>query len=610
MRLEVLVATMNRENIDFLENMQIKTDAIVINQCGREDQEVIEREGKKITFKSFNEKGLSRSRNRALEEATADICLIADDDVVYASDYEKKILEAYATYKDADIIAFQVTRLGAKRLKKYRLKPKKQSWLSCMKISSVEITFKREQILKQGIRFKTLFGAGAYFNNGEENIFLYDCLRKGLKIMYVPIEIGSVSCEESSWFEGYNRHYFRSMGAGYFGMSKRWGWLLSWQHLLRHYKLYKNEKSFFSIAKEMKEGRKLCSKLLKKEEKRQPRTLLVGDFQDDNGPAIVNKHLQALHRREMCYTLARGKLGRLIEVIIKGLKADVIGLSGLSQINRLAILWAKLLHKPTFYLMHGYVKQELYYEHLENKRLVKLEEWTLKQVNQIIPVSKNFQDYLSKQIPDQAYKMHYVNNGIDWGEFKEKETEEKREALYYVVTSMGGGSHLKNNLTVCQAIEHIRSRLDRPIYYRVIGQDGMDTEAIMKYDFVVYCGQVSHKDVLRFLEESDLYIQNSFFESFSLGAVEALMKGNRLLIGKEVGVLSILGKLETNHIIYNTEDIGEIGDKIMSNLQQIKNFKLIQQLKREETSWEAMGSKLCEVSTSLWYRGWGSYDDQ
>lgn len=89
MSIEVLVATMNREEISFLENMNLTTDAVVSNQNKY-------KEGSKeyISSKQFIywidslERGLSNSRNLALNHAKADICLIAEVDMSESSWFE------------------------------------------------------------------------------------------------------------------------------------------------------------------------------------------------------------------------------------------------------------------------------------------------------------------------------------------------------------------------------------------------------------------------------------------------------------------------------------------------------------------------------------------
>lgn len=594
MKLEVLISTMNTEDMSLLERMKVQTDAVVINQCQKEEEERFEYLGRQIKWLSYNERGLSRSRNRALAAATGDICLIADDDVIYDEGYEEKILKAYEDYPEADVIAFQMIRTGKERQKIFRKKVSKENWISCMKISSVEMTFKRQSIKEKGIEFNPLFGAGAYFNNGEENIFLYDCLRKKLKILYIPVVIGSVCCDESSWFEGYNPHYFESMGAGYYGMSQKWGWALCMQHLLRHYKLYKNSMSFIKIAYYMKQGRKAC-KRLKRGVEGKTRSFIVGNFNDVNGPSLVNQSLRKERKEQSRYSLAKTKIGRVIEVLVKTIGMDVVGFSGLSQIDRIGIKWAKILKKPTFYIMHGYVERELLLEQEENSKLIELERYVLKNVDKIIPVSKNFEEYLKEEIPEFKTKFEYMNNGVDWGAMDKIHVHRRESGKEYWITSIGGGLHRKNNLTICKGIEMIKDQVEYPIRYKIIGKAGRDIEVICKYPFVEYLGEISHRDVLECLGQTHVYIQNSYFEPFSLAVVEALMCGCDVLIAKEVGAISILEGVEKEDLIEDNDNPEEIAQKLLTHLKGSNNQRIVTQMNQKETSWQASNDQLTQI---------------
>lgn len=252
--IEVLISTMKRDNLDFLEKMNIATNAVVVNQNGTNSTQMLRIGDNELKFVCSNEKGLSRSRNLALKHSTSEICVLADDDVVYVSDYADIILQAYDKYKDADIIAFQVERIGSNRIKKFRNHLSWDRYASSLKISSVEITFKRDRIIENGIKFNELMGAGAEFYLGEENIFLYDSLKKGLRVLYLPLKIACVDCSESSWFEGYTKKYFNSIGAAYYNMTKNFYYILSFQYALRKYKFYKDEMSMFAAYREMVRG--------------------------------------------------------------------------------------------------------------------------------------------------------------------------------------------------------------------------------------------------------------------------------------------------------------------------------------------------------------------
>ena len=114
MSLQVLVSTMfqNKEEALMLK-MNINSNAVVINQCGEkiEETRIIAMDGKHITWVNSPERGLSKSRNLAIKNSDADICLIADDDMIYIDNYEEIVLKAFKDIPEADLIAFQVQTL-------------------------------------------------------------------------------------------------------------------------------------------------------------------------------------------------------------------------------------------------------------------------------------------------------------------------------------------------------------------------------------------------------------------------------------------------------------------------------------------------------------------
>ena len=114
-KIEVLVATMNQNNFKLIKEMNLSTDAIIINQCEKNeyDEKIIN--NNKIRMYSYNERGLAKSRNRALDKTDADICVIADDDVIYVDNYEKIILNAFKQQESADLIIFNIKILNPNR---------------------------------------------------------------------------------------------------------------------------------------------------------------------------------------------------------------------------------------------------------------------------------------------------------------------------------------------------------------------------------------------------------------------------------------------------------------------------------------------------------------
>lgn len=248
MNLEVLVATMNRnrqEIIKLINKMHITGKAIIVDQISEDaiTEKIKLNKNKQLNkiykgkLKSHKiiydrKKGLSRSRNLALGKAKAEIVLLADDDVIYQKDYERIIVNAYQKNPSADMIAFYVESLNPKR-KVRKLKTGKIGWIKIFRVSSFQLTFKLESIKKNNLKFDENFGAGTQNYCGEETIFLSDCLRKKLKLIYIDKKIGEVEQKDSSWYEGISRKYITVEKECFKRIAPKWWWGLWFQFLIR-----------------------------------------------------------------------------------------------------------------------------------------------------------------------------------------------------------------------------------------------------------------------------------------------------------------------------------------------------------------------------------------
>lgn len=256
MNVELLIATMNLKNKAKQEkSSNTSSYSLIINQITDTNNPFIESLDTKNRCLSFYERGLSKSRNHALKNAVGDICTLSDDDMKYVDDYEKLILDGYKKYPDADIIAFSFKYPNGNERKRLPIN-KKIGFLYSMKINSAMITFRRKRILENDIWFDTDFGAGSKYPWGEENIFLFDCLRKGLKIYYMPVIIGQLNYSESSWSKDNTSEHYEHLGSIYYRMSSTFYWLLIIQFAIRKRNIYKNDLTFSQIIFSMFNGAK------------------------------------------------------------------------------------------------------------------------------------------------------------------------------------------------------------------------------------------------------------------------------------------------------------------------------------------------------------------
>lgn len=257
MEFQVLLSAMGLSDESYLDTLNVKSDAVIINQCDRtsrkEAERIVDDKITHVTYIESTQRGLSKSRNMAIRNAKADICILCDNDVEYADGYEEMILKEFKNHPEADLIVFYIKR--KEKQKPNYPKERYMGYLSVMKIFSPEIAFRRKAV--KDITFDERFGAGSgKYLMGEENIFLYNCLKSHKKILYVPVKIAELREEESTWFKGYNDKFFISRGAGYTAMSKGLSHFLIWQFAIRKIKLYRKDMSLFKAVKYMYRGRK------------------------------------------------------------------------------------------------------------------------------------------------------------------------------------------------------------------------------------------------------------------------------------------------------------------------------------------------------------------
>lgn len=197
MNLQILISTMNRKSIEDLnlESKNINKNCLIINQTN--DNHIIEDKLNNNRMINYKEIGLSKSRNRCLENATGEICIISDDDVQYVPEYKEIIINEFEKNPQADIITFKIKTPEGEMFKNYSNEEFNHNKRTILKVSSIEVAFRLESIKNKNIKFDELFGLGSTYTSGEENIFLMDCIKNNLNIKYVP-QIIAIHDKESS----------------------------------------------------------------------------------------------------------------------------------------------------------------------------------------------------------------------------------------------------------------------------------------------------------------------------------------------------------------------------------------------------------------------------
>lgn len=253
MRIQVLVAAMHQKDHSLLEKMNIRSDVIVANQCDRDSVENFEWNGHRVRYLNFAERGVGLNRNNALMRADGDVCLFADDDMRYCDDYVQIIEKTFAEHPEADVLVFNLIEKETTR--RIIAKTGRVHYLNFLRYGTARVAVRTESVRKNGIYFNQCFGGGTEHCHGEDNLFLADCLKKGLKIVAVPAYIAELTEERpSSWNTGYDEKYLRDQGVLYRTMTAKYWRLLCLQDALRRCKAYKL--SWWQAYQIMKSGAK------------------------------------------------------------------------------------------------------------------------------------------------------------------------------------------------------------------------------------------------------------------------------------------------------------------------------------------------------------------
>lgn len=207
MTVQILVSTMHQQDYSLIEKMNIFSDTIVINQCDETSYKQLNYKGFRIDWYNTQTRGVGISRNMALLHSSADVCLFADDDMVYGDDTRKSIITAFDKNKNVDMIIFEIGGLSKKKIKE-----KNVSFFNAIGFGACRIAVRRDSLLKKRIMFSVLFGGGAKYSCGEDTIFICDFLKNGLKCRSCTNQIGVNMHGESTWFKGYNEKFIYDKG--------------------------------------------------------------------------------------------------------------------------------------------------------------------------------------------------------------------------------------------------------------------------------------------------------------------------------------------------------------------------------------------------------------
>ncbi len=230
MKLDVLIATID-EGIYRAEDVLLEpleaVRYIVSHQVTGKDHRVEPQKLRRsdVLLSRIEGRGLAANRNNALALSSADIALLADDDVRYRPEYFQGLCEVFVKDQALDVACLKIaTPAGEKPYKDYSPSEYLLNENTGHYISSLEVAFRPAVVRGKNIFFDERFGLGSgVIGYGEEAVFIHDCLRAGLRVKFVPrfvVEHPRQSAVKSMDEYARARIFFKG---GY--DARRYGWL-------------------------------------------------------------------------------------------------------------------------------------------------------------------------------------------------------------------------------------------------------------------------------------------------------------------------------------------------------------------------------------------------
>ncbi len=145
----------------------------------------------------LSNRGVTKSRNKVIENTTSKYLLFGDDDVTFNEPGISNAVSYLESHPNIALLLLQAIDENGKLRKVYPKSGHPLKLTNSAKAATYEIMIRSEAIKSAGIKFDENFGAGAENYLGDEYIFIADALRAGLKGEFLPIVV-AVHPSESS----------------------------------------------------------------------------------------------------------------------------------------------------------------------------------------------------------------------------------------------------------------------------------------------------------------------------------------------------------------------------------------------------------------------------
>ncbi|KNH34765.1 MULTISPECIES: glycosyltransferase [Exiguobacterium] len=285
--------------------------------------------------------------------------------------------------------------------------------------------------------------------------------------------------------------------------------------------------------------------------------LYIGDFRGGSGPSIVDLSLknELNSVRNIEFIQIDKNLKRLFRDIKK---FDHLHFSGLSTKGIIYALIFKVFNKKVSHTSHGAVRF-LDINNIKQSKIKLIKEFVSFFIsNSIIAVSDSYKEVIKETYPQFAPKIKFINNG--GSNFSGEKIINFNSNKLSIVT-FGGDRVEKGTYELYKTIKKFiidNEFFNGEVELHIIG----DISDISKFDssIVTLHGEIPQVEVIKVLGFCNLYVQNSFYETFCMSALEAVELNLPVLLKASIGLPVILNE---RFKFNNVNELLNILDEIM-----------------------------------------------
>lgn len=150
---------------------------------------VVLRDDVRVT--ELDSRGVAKSRNKAIELATAEYLIFSDDDIVFDPEGLQTAIDFLDVNPQYDMLLGAAVDPSGEHRKEYPNQIVPLTKFNSAKAATYEMLIRVDAIRRLGIRFDEKFGAGAKNYLGDEFIFIADLLDAGGKGIFHPIVLAT-----------------------------------------------------------------------------------------------------------------------------------------------------------------------------------------------------------------------------------------------------------------------------------------------------------------------------------------------------------------------------------------------------------------------------------